>query len=84
MKSLFGPKYDDARLTMLAKNAIAEDPLVTDHGNMTISSSNGVLTLTGIVHKRSEKDRVEGVVRETLQHVGIKFDRITNDLKLIE
>jgi hypothetical protein len=41
-----------------------------------------VMTLSGIVHKRQDKERIEGVVRSALTTVGLKHERIINELKL--
>jgi hypothetical protein len=47
-----------------------------------ISSERGVITITGRVHRTSEKDRIEGAIRSALRATGIKYDRIVNDLKV--
>lgn len=78
----FGPKYDDSQLLSHAQTAVAEDPLVSGVGNVMISSERGVITITGRVHRTSEKDRIEGAIRSALRATGIKYDRIVNDLKV--
>jgi osmotically-inducible protein OsmY len=78
----FGPKYNDEQLASHARMAIAEDPLVTDVTGVNIASQKGVVSLTGTVHKSIEKDRIEGVVRVALRTAGLKYDRISNDLKV--
>ncbi len=81
---LFGGanKYNDTQLVTQAMTAISVDPLISDPSALVVTSKNGVMTLSGIVHKRQEKDRIEGVVRNSLTTVGLKHERIINDLKL--
>ena len=42
------------------------------------------MTITGVVQRRQEKERIEGVVRTALTTMGLKNERIINDLKLPE
>jgi osmotically-inducible protein OsmY len=78
----FGSKYNDAQLVSQAKSALAADPLISDPSSLMVTSKNGVITLGGIVPKVQEKDRIEGIVRSTLTSVGLKHERIINELKL--
>jgi osmotically-inducible protein OsmY len=73
-------RYNDDEIVHRAETAITEDPLISDWKDVDISSDKGVLTLSGFVHKETEKDRVEGVVRSSLRDAGLKFDRIVNEL----
>ena len=84
LSKLFGGanKYNDAQLTTQALTAIANDPMISDPSTLVVTSKQGVITLGGIVHKRQEKDRIEGVVRNALTTVGLKHERIINELKL--
>ncbi len=84
ISKLFGGanKYNDTQLVTQAMTAISVDPLISDPSALVVTSKNGVMTLSGIVHKRQEKDRIEGVVRNSLTNVGLKHERIINDLKL--
>lgn len=84
ISKLFGSanKYNDAQLVSQAMAAITVDPMISDPSALVVTSKNGVMTLSGIVHKRQEKDRIEGVVRNSLTNVGLKHERIINDLKL--
>ena len=75
-------KYKDAQLVSHAMTAITEDPLISDPSALVVTSKNGVMTLSGIVHNPQEKDRIEGVVRNVLTTVGLKHERIINELKL--
>jgi hypothetical protein len=42
------------------------------------------MTITGVVARRQEKERIEGVVRTALTTMGLKHERIINDLRLPE
>ncbi len=79
-----GNKYNDDQLVKQATAAIAADPLITDPGALVVTSKNGVLTITGVVQRRQEKERIEGVVRTALTTMGLKNERIINDLRLPE
>jgi osmotically-inducible protein OsmY len=79
-----GSKYNDDQLVKQAMTAIAADPLITDPGGLVVTSKNGVMTLTGIVQRRQEKERIEGVIRTALTTMGLKHERIINELKLPE
>jgi len=82
LSRLFGAKYNDAQLVSQATNAITNDPMISDPNALVVTSKNGVITIGGIVHKAQEKDRIEGVIRSALTAVGLKHERIINDLKL--
>lgn len=77
-----GSQYNDAKLVDHAMNAITIDPMISDPSDLVVTSKNGVMTLSGIVHKAQEKERIEGVVRNKLTNVGLKHERIVNELKL--
>ena len=77
-----GNKYNDTQLVSQATTAITADPLISDPSSLVVTSKNGVMTLSGIVHKRQDKERIEGVVRSALTTVGLKHERIINELKL--
>ncbi len=79
---LFGTKYDDQQLASHAQNALGADPLVTDAAALTVSSDKGMIMLAGTVHSASEKDRIEGLVRSAISTVGLKSDRIVNEIKV--
>ena len=80
----FGAKasYHDAQLVSQAQVALAADPLISDPSLLVVTSQRGVITLSGIVHKPQEKDRIEGVVRSAFTNRGLKHERIINELKL--
>ncbi len=82
--NLFGAKnqYKDEQLVAQALTAIAADPLIRDPSGLVVTSKKGVITLAGIVAKSQEKDRIEGVVRTALTTVGLKHERLVNELKL--
>jgi osmotically-inducible protein OsmY len=79
----FGPKFDDQRLVTLAQTAISADPLIREPGDLTLHSKKGIVTLDGIVHRTSEKDRIEGVVHSALKTTGIKYERVQNNLRVV-
>jgi osmotically-inducible protein OsmY len=79
---LFGAKYNDEQLVAQAKSAIAADPLISDPTGLVVTSKKGMVTLSGIVHREQEKDRIEGVVRNAFTAVGLKHERLINELKL--
>lgn len=77
-----GSKFDDAQLVKAAMAAIEADPLIGDPSAVVVTSKNGVMTITGNIQRRQEKERIEGVVRTALTTIGLKHERIINDLKL--
>lgn len=79
---LFGGKFDDSKIEAQIRTALSEDPLVLDPSTIAVSSQKGVITLSGVVHKAGERDRVEGVARTTVQSIGLKFDHIENKLEV--
>ena len=78
----FGPKYDDEQLASRVRTALAADPLISDPTSLVVSSKKGVITLGGIVSKAQDKDRIEGVARNALTTVGLKHERLINELKM--
>lgn len=78
---ILGSKYDDEKLLSIAKVAIAEDPLLPDVTGIALKSEHGVVSLSGVVHRDSEKVRVEKAVRQALETTGLRFDHIVNELK---
>jgi hypothetical protein len=77
-----GAKYKDEQLVSQAMIAIAADPLISDPAGLVVTSKKGMITLSGLVPRLQEKDRIEGVVRNALTTVGLKYEGIINDLKL--
>jgi osmotically-inducible protein OsmY len=75
-------KYDDAELISQSMAAITADPLIKDPAGLVVTSKQGVVTISGIVQRRQEKERIEGVVRTALTTKGLKQERIINDLHL--
>ena len=67
-----------------AEVAVKEDPLIDASADVNVESEKGVVTISGVVHKEPELDRIEGVVRSTLRDAGLKFDRIENELVVHE
>ncbi len=84
MSKLFGggSKYDDAQLVSVAMKALSEDPLISDPTSLVVTSKQGVVTLGGIIGRRQDKERIEGVVRNAYTAAGLKLERVINDLKL--
>jgi osmotically-inducible protein OsmY len=83
-ENLFGAKnkYKDEQIVSQAMTAITADPLISDPSALVVTSKKGVITLSGIVHRAQEKDRIEGVVRNALTTVGLKHESLINELKL--
>jgi osmotically-inducible protein OsmY len=81
---LFGSKskYNDTQIVSQATTAIMNDPMVSDPGALVVTSKNGVITVSGVVQKRQEKDRIEGVIRNALTTTGLKHEQIINDLRM--
>src|SRR4051794_30367192 len=77
-----GSKYNDSQLVSQAMAAIAADPMIKDPEGILVTSKNGVITLSGIVYKQQEKDRIEGLLRSSYTTMGLKHERIINELKL--
>jgi hypothetical protein len=78
----FGPKFADEQLMVIAKRVLARDPLITDPTSVSVTSVKGVVTLSGVVHRDEDRVRIEGAVRSALRDVGIKYDRLANELKV--
>ncbi len=83
---LFGSKskYNDAQIVSQATTAIEVDPMISDAGALVVNSKHGVVTVSGLVQRAHEKERIEGVIRNALTTTGLKHDRIINDLRLPE
>lgn len=77
---LFGSKYDDEEIVSAIQPALIDDPMITDHSKISVSSEDGVVTLAGSVEKQLEKDHIEGAVRDAVRYKGLKFERIANDI----
>ena len=83
-ENLFGARnrYKDEQIVSQAMTAITADPLISDPSALVVTSKKGVITLSGIVYRSQEKDRIEGVVRNALTTVGLKHESFINELKL--
>jgi osmotically-inducible protein OsmY len=83
---LFGSrsKYNDTQIVSQATTAIANDPMISDVGAVVVTSKNGVITVSGVVQKEQEKDRIEGVIRSALTTMGLKHERIVNELRMAQ
>ncbi len=79
---LFGSGFDDQKLTSLVELTIREDPLVTDHTNLTFASENGVITLRGRVAKSLEEDHLATAVENAVKNSGLKYERVVNDIQV--
>jgi hypothetical protein len=77
-----GGKFNDEQLVSQAMIAIAADPLISDPTGLVVTSKKGMITLSGIVLRPQEKERIEGVVRNALKTVGLKHEGFINELKL--
>ncbi len=80
---LFGSnKYPDSQIVSQAMSAVSTDPMVSDFSSVVVTSKNGVITLSGSVQKKQDKDRIEGVVENALNTMSLKHERIVNELRL--
>jgi hypothetical protein len=84
LSKLFGGanKYNDAQIVSQATAAITNDPMISEPSALVVTSKNGVITVSGIVYRAQEKDRIEGVIRNALATMNLKHERIINELKL--
>ena len=82
MKLFGGNKYNDDQLTNQSMVAIANDPLISDPGSLVVNSKNGVVAISGVVRNEQEKARIEAVVHNAITTVGLKHERIANELRL--
>ncbi|MCS6827112.1 MAG: BON domain-containing protein [Caldilinea sp.] len=78
-----GPNFADDRLQATAREALTEDPMIHDPDIFTVESVKGVIHLRGVVHSEAEKRRIETVIINALQTKGLKFDRIINELRVV-
>ena len=80
---LFGSRsnFNDERIVAQAMDAVTNDPMVSDPNSLAVTSKKGIITVSGNVHKRQEKDRIEGVIRNALTTKNLKHERIVNELK---
>ena len=83
---LFGSKsrYNDTQIVSQATTAITHDPMISDPGALVVASKHGVITISGVVQKAQEKDRIEGVIRNALTTMGLKHERIVNELRMAQ
>jgi hypothetical protein len=80
---LFGSsKYNDSQIVSQAMTAVSNDPIVNDVSSVVVTSKKGVITLSGSVQKKQDKDRIEGVVENALNTMSLKHERIVNELRL--
>ncbi len=79
---LAGQKYNDNKLLSQAQIAISNDPLMAEVTGVLVASEQGVIRLSGTVHRSFDKDRVENVIRNSLQSSGVKFERIENQVQV--
>ena len=82
MKLFGGNKYNDDQLTNQSMVAIANDPLISDPGSLVVNSKSGVVSISGVVRSEQEKERIEAVVHNAITTMGLKYERIDNELRL--
>ena len=58
------PATDDSGISTRVRTALLNDPQVAA-GNISVSASNGVVTLSGQVRTAAERDRAVAVARQT-------------------
>ncbi|MFN8468123.1 MAG: BON domain-containing protein [Caldilineaceae bacterium] len=82
MKLFGGNKYPDDQLASQATTAVTHDPLISDPGSVVVTSKNGVVTISGTVRQQNEKERIEGLVRNAISTMGLKYEQIVNELRV--
>ena len=84
LSGLFGnkSKFNDTQIVSQATTALDVDPMVSDPGALVVTSDKGVVTVSGVVQREREKERIEGVIHNALTTTGIKHERIVNNLKM--
>lgn len=73
-------KYDDKTLVSLAERALVGDPII-DHSVIEVQSNKGVVTVTGNVRSEREHQRAMTAVRRSIEHSGLKYVRIIDQVK---
>jgi len=76
------PHYTDGKIEEIAQKALLADPLTADPAAFTITSRRGVIHIEGTVHRGDEGKHVEAVIVSALQHMGVKYDYVVNDLRV--
>ena len=74
--------YSDAKIESIAQQALETDPMIADPAAFTVSSRKGVIHIEGTVHREEEKQRIETVVVSALQHTEVRYDYVTNALRV--
>jgi hypothetical protein len=83
MLSLFGFfKYKDEKIRKQIEKAISAHSMLSKKKNFSFSSSRGVITLTGKVKSNVEKKRIENVIKERLDQIGINYKKINNKIEV--
>ena len=72
--------YPDDRLALLARQAVAADPLLPDLSRVSITCTHGVLRLTGRVSHAQGRLRIEADIDHTLRTADLPYRRIVNAL----
>ncbi len=72
--------YPDNRLALLARQAVAADPLLPDLSKVSITCTHGVIRLTGRVPHARGRARIEADIHTALRTAGLPHRRIDNQL----
>ena len=72
--------YDDGQLVALGMQALKADSLSAAQG-LVVTSQAGVVTLSGNIARRQDRERIEGIVRTAYTVAGVKLERVINNLK---
>lgn len=78
----FGRQYNDKQLVIHVNNMLISDILRVDATGVNVIVAKGVISLTGTVHKSSDRDRIEEIIRDALCMSGLRYDHIVNNLIL--
>ena len=68
---------ENSSLQLQVESALLQDRL-TEHADIDVLDSNGIVTLRGIVRSREERDRAEEIVRQVPGVVSV-----TNELDVV-
>jgi hypothetical protein len=77
----FGRAFPDARLALLARLSVADDPLLADLTRVRITCTGGVIRLKGRVPQASDKLRIEADIQGALATAGLPYVGIRNALQ---
>lgn len=72
-------KYNDEALVQAAERALGDVPTI-DLSKLTISSEEGIVTLTGRAGTGLAQRHALDAVRQAYKQAGLKYERIVDDI----